>query len=219
MERIRIVAAEEHGRRTNYLVHELLQRRPPVFSSDHCDSKLYLVQLADVSVLVRKLPYRRWPDHDQSEWHGWLGSKTQGQRSLVRHARSNRLRGHRKNGRQGSGGLARDFGRQARGHHLGARLRPEGHPQRTIFEDHPGQGDHDQPSDFRDLWPSCGRVHGYHDEKPHTSSPDCRKRKGAPSFLLRSPGEVGCLSARTAHRPPAKLPHFPTPTFISLSRF
>src|SRR6266852_938803 len=70
MEPIRIVAAEEHGRCTNYLVHGPLQRRPLVFASDHCHSKLFLVQLADVSVLVRRLPHRRHPDHDQSEWHG-----------------------------------------------------------------------------------------------------------------------------------------------------
>ena len=58
--------------------------------------------------------------------------------------------GHSKNGRKGSGSLARDFGRQTCGHHLGARLRPEGDPQRKIFQDNPGQGDHDEPSDYRD---------------------------------------------------------------------
>ena len=39
---------------------------------------------------------------------------------------------------------------QARGHHLGARLRPERDPQGQIFKDDPGQRNHDEPSDFRD---------------------------------------------------------------------
>jgi hypothetical protein len=57
MERFLNVAAAEHGRR-NYLVHERLQRRPPVFSSDQGDGKLYFVQLADVSALVQRCFYR-----------------------------------------------------------------------------------------------------------------------------------------------------------------
>src|SRR6266481_2623467 len=112
MERFRNVAAEEHGHR-HCLVHDLLQGRPVVFSNDHCDSKLHLVQLEDVSVLVMhcphcsrcrarmgrfvqckyKLHHRRWSDDDQNKRHGWLGSETQRERSLVCHARSNRLRG------------------------------------------------------------------------------------------------------------------------------
>src|SRR5258708_38363014 len=47
-------------------IYDLLQGRPVAFSNNHCDSKLHLVQLEDVSVLVRSEEHTselQSPDH------------------------------------------------------------------------------------------------------------------------------------------------------------